>query len=254
MAAVAAAVAAVVAVVAAAVRPRPPCTSRSRSPPAIGVILDTRGTTGATAIKVDVNGDGRPDYSGPATLPFLKIAVPVTTQARIAASASGACGPTSTTSITTPISGTGLPASQMGPRIVAAASPALLTPAALGSTCTKGTVVEGIIDARGCFVQAKSPSALPAATAKVVAKYYKDPVDPLYVTAICKAELAKMGKATLCDQLKAKYVAQPIYVSSNRFTSTGFRSAREAAASSSSTRTSSASSPPTRRSPSAPSP
>ena len=187
-------------------------------------------------------------------MPILKIAVPVTTQARITASASGACGPTSTTSITTPISGTGLPASQMGPRIVAAASPALLTPAALGSACTKGTVVEGIIDARGCFVQAKSPSALPAAAAKVVAKYYKDPVAPFYVTAFCKTELAKTGKTTTCDQLKAKYAAQPIYVSRQSVRLNGVQIRPRTAASSSSTRTSSASSPPTRRSPSAPSP
>ncbi|MDQ2897959.1 MAG: hypothetical protein M3Y09_20395, partial [Actinomycetota bacterium] len=118
---------------------------------------------------------------------------------------------------------TGLPAGQTGTRIVAAASPALLTPAPLGSTCAQGSVVEGIIDARGCFVQAKSPSALPAATAAVVARYYKDPVIPSGTIAVCKAELAKTGKTTVCDSLKKSYKAQPIYVSSQTVHLNGLR-------------------------------
>ena len=124
-----------------------------------GVILETSKTTGAARIAVDVNGDGQADYNGPATLPFLKIAVPVTTQARIGVTAIGACGATSTTTVQPKVVGTGLPADQMGTRIVAAASPALLTPAPISSTCTQGDIVEGIIEARGCFVQVKSAGA-----------------------------------------------------------------------------------------------
>ena len=174
-----------------------------------GVILATSQTTGATRIAVDVNGDGHADYNGPATLPFLKIAVPVTTQARIGITAIGACGATSTTTVQPKVVGTGLPADQMGTRIVAAASPALLTPAPISSTCTQGDIVEGIIEARGCFVQVKSAGDLPAAAAAVVAKYYKDPVIPFWVTAFCKN-----GKPATCDELKATYSGQPIYVSS----------------------------------------
>ncbi len=177
-----------------------------------GVILQTAQTTGAARITVDLNGDGHPDYNGPATLPLLKIALPTTTQAHIGVTAIGACGATSATTVQPRVVGTGLPATQMGPRIVAAATPALLTPAPLRATCTQGAIVEGIIDARGCFVQVKSPSVLPASAAAVVARYYKDPVIPFWVTAFCKAEQSKTGKTVQCDKFKATYSDQPIYV------------------------------------------
>ncbi|MGI8412566.1 MAG: delta-60 repeat domain-containing protein [Solirubrobacteraceae bacterium] len=191
-----------------------PAVSVSVSTPPGGhaVVLDTSHTTGASTITVAVGG--HPEYSGPASLPFLQVTVPGSgIQAQIGVTATGASGVTSMTSVTARIPGTGLPADRMDTRIVAAASPALLTPAPLVSTCTHGSVVEGIIDARGCFVKAPSPSALPAATAAVVARYYKDPVIPSGIIAVCKAELAKTGKTTVCDSLKNSYKAQPIYVS-----------------------------------------
>jgi len=133
-----------------------------------GVIIDTTGTTGATTIQVDVDGDGVPDYTVPAGLGVVEIRDPVGGTKNVTVTAVGDGGSTSQ-NVTVTIPGLGAQAASTVPQ-VAVFSQAAMVPKA--PTCTQASVIQGLVDARGCFLKYNDPKQVPRAEQAAARVYY----------------------------------------------------------------------------------
>src|SRR3984957_2742303 len=160
-----------------------------------GLDIDLHNTTGASTFKIDINGDGHPDYSGPANLPYFQVYVPQSTHTPIGITAIGPTGLKSTVNTGTGIVGFGVATKHLGPLIQATAGRSLVEAAgkATSSPCELADVVEGLIDARGCFALVKSLNELPATVTAEVARYYKSPVYPEWLLSLCPASKTDAG-------------------------------------------------------------
>jgi uncharacterized delta-60 repeat protein len=128
--------------------PPPPPTiqvTTSTAPGGRGVILNTHLGAGVTSVGIDMNGDGRPDFQSPPSLPFLHINVPQTTQRPIRVIAIGSAGATASTTVTPRIVGLGLPSNRLGPLVVASTHETLPTTVAPNPPCDQAQVIEDII-------------------------------------------------------------------------------------------------------------
>jgi hypothetical protein len=173
--------------------------------------IDLHNTTGASTFKLDINGDGHPDYSGPATLPYFQVYVPQSTHSPIGITAIGPTGATSTATTGTGITGHGVSTKKFGPLIQATQGRTLVEAAvkASSSPCELAQVVEGLIEARGCFALVKSLSDLPSTVTASVARYYKSPVYPEWLVSLCPPSKTD----EVCTTLRALLAKQPTYIS-----------------------------------------
>ena len=122
----------------------------------------------------------------------------------------GPTGATASTTINPRIVGLGLPANRLGPLVVASSRATLPSAVTPNPPCGQAQVIEDIIDARGCLVEAKSLGDLPASVTRAVARYYKSPVYPDWVLSGCASP--KVTKYA-CDTLKSLFNTQQTFVS-----------------------------------------
>ncbi|HEY1834041.1 MAG TPA: hypothetical protein VGG08_06360 [Solirubrobacteraceae bacterium] len=183
--------------------------SSTPGPGGHGMDIDLQNTTGASTFKLDINGDGHPDYSGPASLPFFRVYVPQSTHSPVGITAIGPTGATSTATTGTGIVGFGVTTKKFGPLIQAGGKAILEAGAEASAPCDQAQVVEGLIEARGCFTLVTSLSELPPSVTAAVSRYYKSPVFPEWLLTLCPAS----KNDEVCKTLRKLFVTQPTYVS-----------------------------------------
>ncbi len=192
--------------------PPPPTISVTTSTPpgGRGVIIRTHLGGNVSKVGIDMNGDGRSDFQSPASLRFVHITVPQTTQQPIKVIAITPTGATASTTINPRIVGLGLPRNHLGPLVVASSTATLPSQVTPNPPCHQAQVVEDIIDARGCLVEVKSLSDLPASVTSAVARYYQNPVYPDWLLSLCASP--KTTKV-VCDTLKSLFNTQQRFIS-----------------------------------------
>ena len=129
-----------------------------------------------------MNRDGRPDFSVPARLPFIELLLPRTTRSAITVTAFGASCGTASTTINPTIPGTGLPGYRVPTTAIFAGGLGILQNTV--GTCTQASIVQALIDARGCFAHYTSVSDVPAAERAMAQQYYGSTVLPKFLADI----------------------------------------------------------------------
>jgi uncharacterized delta-60 repeat protein len=165
-------------------------------------ILNASGTTGATTLRWDINGDGKPDVECPGSQPYLVLHLNSTSRVTAKLIAEGPGGTSTSRAAFTPNSTT---ATTLGTAETATCAPSIepfLAALEPPKVCSQQTVIFGLTDVRGCMTREDDVRDIPSKERAVVRRHYEsERVSPV-VTAICNQ--AKAGKLpqSKCDRAK----------------------------------------------------
>ena len=147
-----------------------------------------------TSIGIDVNGDGRPDYSAPGSLPNIGIFGASALNQAIGVLAGG-----KRTSLPISFPGSGLPASKVPLTFIFAAGTSIFD-SKPSKNCTQASIIYALIDARGCYTNYTSVDQVPATERATAQAYYGSTTLPLWIAKLqpCRGD-DKTKNA--CEQL-----------------------------------------------------
>ena len=155
------------------------------SPDGNGVVVSAAGTTGATTLIWDLNGDGKPDSEGTPDSPFVKLTLPRGETRTVCVTAVSATGASDRTCVTVKVPGTGLPANGVPQVAVLAESPSLFTPKP-APACIQGRVLQGLVDAQGCFVHVTKLADVPSRERHAASLYFGAEGLPSWFVKLCE--------------------------------------------------------------------
>jgi hypothetical protein len=140
-------------------------------------IFTTIGTTGASQLNLDINGDGKTDVTAPASLPYFQITGGKSSATNLKLTALGPSGLSTSTAVTATVKGPSLPFNGASPQFaVFSQSPqdmfGVLERGAEQATCAPTEIDAGIIGAYGCFQHLTEPSQVPASETATANAYY----------------------------------------------------------------------------------
>src|SRR5262249_21473200 len=111
------------------------------------------------------------DFAGPGSAPSVGTPTPAPVTPTVGVTASCGSSTAASTSLKLRLPGTGLPVDHVPTTVVFAAKPAFWA-GSIGVECTDSSIVQDLIDARGCFKQYSSPDQVPAAERATAQAYY----------------------------------------------------------------------------------
>ncbi len=128
-----------------------------------------------TTIGIDLNGDGRPDYSAPGRLPNIGIFGPSAINRSIGVISGGRRTP-----VRIDFPGSGLPANRVPLTVIFAAGSSLFDEKP-SKDCTQASIIQALIDARGCYTTYTSIDQVPGPERATAQAYYGSTVLPRWL-------------------------------------------------------------------------
>jgi hypothetical protein len=167
------------------------------------VVISAAGSTNAARFLWDLNGDGKPDYEGGPGDPFARLTLPQGGTRTVCVTVISATGAQNRTCIRITIPRTKLPPKIVPQVAVFTESPSLFTPKPT-PVCKQTTVLQGIVEAKGCFIHVTSLNDVPAKERASARKYYGNAGLPPIFVKICEDP----KKADLCQKAKKLFVKE----------------------------------------------
>jgi len=200
-------------------------------------ILDASQSSGATTLKWDLSGDGKPDVTCPASQPYIALTPQATIKGSIGLQASRGSGVVSFTSqpltLLNPAAAVApAGAVKYGPPSVAVCATSASAPVTsplnrvplqsvvTALLCTQQTVVAQLISAQGCFVHTTDENNVPTDVRQIVHNDYASTQESAVAAFYCTRIGQTLPDGTLvtqalCDYTKQEFdVHYDVYVSS----------------------------------------
>lgn len=194
-----------------------PTPTPTPQPPSIRIqslgldVLHATGAPGNAPILWDLNGDGKPDVTCPANLPYLRLTPNANLTLRVSVTSGGGQSPPTTVQLT----GLGVPKADQSLGAESAVCGASLTffvpPANTPQTCKQATVSFGLAEVRGCFDQLGSIDKIDPAVRAVMKAHYDSVALPDWVVNICR--LSSPAAKQVCAEDTKEYVGVDVYQS-----------------------------------------
>lgn len=165
-------------------------------------ILNASGTTNASVLRWDVNGDGRPDVECPASQPYLILHSEALRKFPVRLIAEGDGGTSKYTALISPAARTGATLGAAESATCAASPDEFFLAASPPKTCAQQNVIFSFVEARGCFTRESDVRDIPSKERAVVRSHYEsERVSPTVLSICAQAKKGTLPQAR-CDAAK----------------------------------------------------